>query len=69
MNSLLHVPKSDLPRVLTSIDSVLDDGGLFYMGVYGGEDFEVITFRQYNVQRGRSFKFQSILMRKRGGHD
>jgi len=97
-NSLLHVPKADLPRVLASIDSVLDDGGLFYMGVYGGEDseseyvksdvseyprffssyskealhgilckqFEIITFRQYDVQRGRSFEFQSILMRKRG---
>lgn len=100
MNSLLHVPKAVLPRVLASIDSVLDDGGLFYMGVYGGEDseseyvksdfsecprffssyskevlqgilckqFEIITFRQYDVRRGRSFEFQSILMRKRGRH-
>ena len=96
-NSLLHVPKADLPRVLASIDSVLEDDGLFYMGVYGGQNseseyvksdisehprffasyskealqdvlgkqFEIISFRQYDVNRGRSFEFQSILMRKR----
>jgi len=40
MNSLLHVPKSDLMNVLLGIDSVLKDNGLFYMGVYGGEDTE-----------------------------
>lgn len=40
MNSLLHVPKSDLPRVLKEIDSVLNNKGLFYMGVYGGADAE-----------------------------
>jgi len=40
MNSLLHVPKAELPQVLTSIDSVLDENGLFFMGVYGGENRE-----------------------------
>lgn len=40
MNSLLHVPKVDLPEVLSSIDMVLDDNGLFFMGVYGGKDAE-----------------------------
>lgn len=40
MNSLLHVPKTELPRVLTNIDSVLEKNGLFYMGVYGGVDSE-----------------------------
>ena len=40
MNSLLHVPKSDLPKVLKNIDDVLNEKGLFYMGVYGGEDTE-----------------------------
>jgi len=40
MNSLLHVPKSDLPTVLHGIADVMNDGGLFYMGVYGGEDKE-----------------------------
>ncbi|MBL4934468.1 class I SAM-dependent methyltransferase [Clostridium sp. YIM B02515] len=40
MNSLLHVPKTDLPKVLNEINSVLNEKGLFYMGVYGGEDSE-----------------------------
>lgn len=40
MNSLLHVLKADLPEVLGSINSVLGSNGLFYMGVYGGEDSE-----------------------------
>lgn len=40
MNTLLHVPKADLPEVLDEIDFVLNDGGIFYMGVYGGIDSE-----------------------------
>lgn len=40
MNSLLHVPKTDLPQVLCEIDSALNEKGLFYMGVYGGADTE-----------------------------
>lgn len=40
MNSLLHVPKPDLPKVLNEINSVLNENGLFYMGVYGGADAE-----------------------------
>ena len=40
MNSLLHIPKSDLKKVLIGIESVLNENGLFYMGVYGGEDSE-----------------------------
>ena len=97
MNSLLHVPKAELPQVLKSIDSVLEENGLFYMGVYGGKDsedeyinelsehprlfssytqetlhsilqkqFNVILFNQYDVGRGETHQFQSILMRKRG---
>jgi len=40
MNSLLHVEKRELPSVLRELDSVLNPGGLFFMGVYGGEDKE-----------------------------
>ena len=102
MNSLLHVPKADMPRVLSSIDSVLEESGLFYMGVYGGENseeeyikkevsehprffssydketlyevlakhFQIISFQEYDVHRGRSYQFQSVIMRKRvTGHD
>ncbi|MCI0438513.1 MAG: class I SAM-dependent methyltransferase [Chloroflexi bacterium] len=40
INCLLHVPKSDLPAVLQNIRALLEPDGLFYMGVYGGEDKE-----------------------------
>ena len=40
MNSLLHVNRSDLPMVLEGIDAALNENGLFFMGVYGGEDTE-----------------------------
>jgi SAM-dependent methyltransferase len=37
LNSLLHIPKSDLPAVLKNIQTILKPDGLFYMGVYGSE--------------------------------
>jgi SAM-dependent methyltransferase len=40
MNCLLHVPKTDLLQVLNEINMVLNEKGLFYMGVYGGVDAE-----------------------------
>ncbi len=40
MNSLLHLPKKDLPTVLDNIKRVLKPGGLFFLGVYGGIDSE-----------------------------
>mmetsp|Transcript_150232 Transcript_150232/g.482792 ORF Transcript_150232/g.482792 Transcript_150232/m.482792 type:complete len:223 (+) Transcript_150232:78-746(+) len=40
MNSLLHVPKDKLPSVLAEVRRVLRPGGLFFMGVYGGTEFE-----------------------------
>jgi SAM-dependent methyltransferase len=42
LNCLLHVPKADLPTVLGEIQSLLKPGGLFFMGVYGGQEFEGI---------------------------
>lgn len=42
MNCLLHVEKANLGLVLKEIDSVLNPSGLFFMGVYGGEDKEGI---------------------------
>ena len=39
-NCLLHVPKRDLTRVLQAILRVVRPGGLLYLGVYGGQDFE-----------------------------
>ena len=40
MNSLLHVPKVTLPGLLTELARLLIPGGLLYVGMYGGEDFE-----------------------------
>lgn len=42
MNSLLHVEKANLNLVLEKIRNVLNPDGLFYMGVYGGDDSEGI---------------------------
>ena len=40
MNCLLHVPKIDLPRVLDVLHKMLQPGGLFYWGQYGGIERE-----------------------------
>jgi SAM-dependent methyltransferase len=40
LNSLLHLHKAEMPTVLKSINEVLEPGGLFFLGVYGGFDFE-----------------------------
>ncbi|PYZ95519.1 SAM-dependent methyltransferase [Alteribacter lacisalsi] len=40
MNALLHVPKADLGLALENIRGVLVSDGLFYLGLYGGEDSE-----------------------------
>lgn len=40
MNTLLHVPKANFQAVLESVQRVLKPSGLFYLGQYGGNDFE-----------------------------
>lgn len=42
LNCLLHVPSAELPKVLAAIRRVVAPGGLFFLGVYGGEPFEGI---------------------------
>lgn len=42
LNSLLHLPKHELPAVLQAINTVLSPEGLCYIGVYGGRDQEGI---------------------------
>ncbi|MFC2078894.1 class I SAM-dependent methyltransferase [Candidatus Bipolaricaulota bacterium] len=39
-NSLLHLPKAELPAVLGEIRRVLRPAGLFFFGSYGGFDHE-----------------------------
>ncbi len=40
MNCLLHVPNAELPAVLAAIWALLRPGGLFFLGVYGGDGWE-----------------------------
>jgi SAM-dependent methyltransferase len=56
LNSLLHLPKIEFPMVLENIKKVLKPTGLFYLGVYGGEEFEGIWEQDsYNPKRFFSF--------------
>ena len=57
MNTLLHVPKADLPAVLAEIKSVLAKNGLFYMGVYGGVDSESEYVRAEVSDTARFFSY------------
>jgi len=42
LNSLLHIGRAELPSVLQSITEIIKPTGLFYLGTYGGHDFEGI---------------------------
>jgi SAM-dependent methyltransferase len=56
LNSLLHLPKNELPTVLRNIRRVLKTNGLFFLGMYGGYDFEGIRETDsYNPKRFFSF--------------
>ncbi len=68
LNCLLHVPKAELPRVLESIRTVLKPGGLFYLGVWGGNDFEgQLPDDHYEPKRFFSFYTDSDIRRIVGG--
>jgi SAM-dependent methyltransferase len=40
LNSLLHLTKAEFPAVLRRINRIMKPSGLFYLGMYGGYDFE-----------------------------
>lgn len=42
LNCLLHVTKEEIRNVLQELKRVLKPSGLFYMGVYGGENYQGI---------------------------
>jgi SAM-dependent methyltransferase len=53
MNCLLHVPDDQLPAALRAIQQVLTPGGLFFLGLWGGEDSEGV------MDDGRFFSFRT----------
>ena len=59
LNTLLHVPKSDLPQVLEEINSVLEENGLVYIGLYGGNDTEEELIKIEISEIPRFFTFYS----------
>jgi len=63
-NSLLHLPRTELPAVLMEIRRVLVPGGLFYFGTYGGHDHEGIYEKdEHTPQRFFSFYEDEHLQR------
>jgi SAM-dependent methyltransferase len=57
MNSLLHVPLSQLHKTLSNIRDILSPAGLFFWGQYGGEKSEGI----YNEDQYEPKRFFSLL--------
>ncbi|TFE19738.1 class I SAM-dependent methyltransferase [Cohnella luojiensis] len=47
LNCLLHVPKVQLDTVLEQIERVLKPGGLFFCGVYGGQESEGVWEKDF----------------------
>ena len=58
LNTLLHVPKRNLPKVLKEIQRVLKPAGLFYFGVFGGRDSEGLFENDFYTPK-RFFSFYS----------
>ena len=58
LNSLLHLPKNELPTVLQNIRRVLNSNGLFFLGIYGGYDFEGV-WEKDSYEPKRFFSFHS----------
>ena len=48
LNCLLHVPACDLPTVLRKLRDLLRPGGLFFLGVYGGFEFEGVREQDWH---------------------
>lgn len=68
MNTLLHVPKADLPGVLAEVKRVLKPDGLFYKGVYGGWNSEGIWEKDhYSPKRFFSFYDEASLKKAVSG--
>lgn len=56
MNTLLHVPKNSIGKILKNVNRVLKPNGNFYLGLYGGHKFEGIWEEDfYNPKRFFAF--------------
>ncbi|MBE0696623.1 MAG: methyltransferase domain-containing protein [Anaerolineaceae bacterium] len=56
LNCLLHLPKVEFPKVLRGIHGLLKADGLFFLGVYGGYDYEGVWESDYYTPN-RFFSF------------
>lgn len=58
MNSLLHLPRTELENVLQNVRELLQEDGLFYWGQYGGKDHEG-TWESDHYEPKRFFSFMT----------
>jgi SAM-dependent methyltransferase len=56
LNSLLHLPKYEMPAVLRKISQILNPAGLFFLGIYGGFNFEGVRDKDNYIPK-RFFSF------------
>jgi len=69
VNCLLHVPNADLPAVLAAIRAVLRPGGLFFLGVYGGDGTEgLLDEDQHDPPRFFSWRTDEQIKRYASEH-
>lgn len=59
LNVLLHVPRNDLNTVLQNIAVTLNEGGIFFYGVYGGYNKEETFIDKNKMGLPRFFSFLS----------
>jgi len=58
LNSFLHLPKDKFPVALENVRNVLRPSGLFFLGTYGGIEFEG-TYEKDPYRPKRFFSFHS----------
>lgn len=58
LNALVHIRLEELPEALKTLKALLEEKGLFYLGQYGGSDFEGILEKD-NYRPKRFFSFPS----------
>lgn len=62
LNSFLHLSKKEFPVALENVCEVMQPGGLFYLGMYGGVEFEgVWEGDHYTPKRFFSFHTSETL--------